>query len=289
MSWFSDKLVGFGKKIVQGLSWVGNKAANLWNDFTGQTAVDKQNAANMELAKYQAQINEDYYNKYSSPEALMRQYREAGLNPNLVYGSASAGQSNVPGFNAPHVERSVTGSDKLNKALSVMSAVQGIMQGQYQTVAAREAAEQSALKTLDLETQVKRNRFDYDVESSTVGYSPDVFIKPFFNRSSLGRRRGSVTYDWSFDKNFRDTNLGLYSRAIREQRINKAAETVWGNFWNFGQMMDADYNPVKLDPYFTPLIKSKVKQADLNYQLDQELRKLGVYGRLGLAAAKLFF
>ena len=98
------KLGALGTKIGAGVNqafdWLGDR----WRDFTGVTAIDKQNAANMELAKYQFKMQEDMYNKYSSPSALMRQFKEAGLNPNLVYGSASSGQSNVPSFSAPHIE-----------------------------------------------------------------------------------------------------------------------------------------------------------------------------------------
>lgn len=53
-----------------------------------------------ELARYNTQLSEDLYNKYQSPAAQVRQYREAGLNPNLLgngaaAGSPSAGQVNT--------------------------------------------------------------------------------------------------------------------------------------------------------------------------------------------------
>lgn len=272
--------------LMQAYQWVSDKVNRLWNDYTGQSAIDRQNSAQMELAKYQAQVNEDFYNKYSSPEALMRQYREAGLNPNLVYGSAGAGQSNVPSFSAPHVERNLSGSDKLNKALSVMSAVQGIMQGQYQTVAAREAAEQSALKTINDRTNALRNRLDYDAESSIIGYSPSINYSPFFKRSSQGRLRGDVGFSFgSID----DTPLGAYSRAARQGRINNWLRTSSQNLYDFGYSLDADYNTLSLPSAIAPYMQYRNNNQRLRYELDDELKRLGMYGKLGLAAARLFF
>lgn len=274
-----------GSGLKQAYNWAHNGLNRLWDDFTGKTAIDKQNAANLELAKYQTQMQEEFYNKYSSPEALMRQYREAGLNPNLVYGSASAGQGNVPSFNAPHVERNMSGSDKLNKALSVVSAVQGLMQGQYQTVAAREAAEQSALKTINDRTNALRNRLDYDTESEIIGYSPSLGYHPFFKRSSQGRLKGDVSVSFMEP----ESAFGYYSRAAREARINQFALPALENQFNFGFSDDGYGTMYKLSNGFVPYQQTRLKKADLDYQLTDELKRLGVYGRLGLAAAKLFF
>lgn len=274
------------QKGSQFLNWASNGISNIWNDLTGQTAIDKQNSANLEMARYQQQMQEQMYEKYSSPSALMRQFREAGLNPNLVYGSASSGQSNVPSFSAPHIERNMSGSDKLNKALSVMSAVQGIMQGQYQTVAAREAAEQSALKTFNDRTIALRNRLDYDTESEIRGYAPSLGYRPLFSRSSQGRMRGDVSASLG---DMEDTAFGYYTRAAREAAINKFALPGLERLYDYGISDDGYGKKVVLSNYFVPLRNTQLKRADLEYQLSDELKRLGVYGRLGLAAARLFF
>ena len=44
-----------------------------------------------ELARYNTQLSENLYNKYQSPAAQVRQYREAGLNPNLLGNGAASG------------------------------------------------------------------------------------------------------------------------------------------------------------------------------------------------------
>lgn len=63
---------------------------------------------NRKLAKYQYELDQqaiDRQNAYNSPIQQMARYKEAGLNPNMIYGSGgSAGnQTEVPRFHAPRV------------------------------------------------------------------------------------------------------------------------------------------------------------------------------------------
>ena len=87
--------------VLDFLPVVGSALSSLWNTFTGQSQ-------SKSLMKYQQKLNQqsiDIQNRYNSPIAQMErlQLREAGLNPNLVYGngvdgnqsgSASVGISN---------------------------------------------------------------------------------------------------------------------------------------------------------------------------------------------------
>lgn len=74
--------------------------------------------ANM-LMKDQYRLNEQNYVKYQSPEALMRQYKEAGLNPNLIYGQASAPQGPAPvGSQHMNFDNFKYNTDFVNQAIS---------------------------------------------------------------------------------------------------------------------------------------------------------------------------
>lgn len=93
--------------LLIGAAAVGQQIGN-W--IQGRRNTDKTIQANMKLAKYQYKKDLEMWergNVYNSPEAQMERLRQAGLNPNLVYGSgsapgASAGQ--LPKFNAPNVQ-----------------------------------------------------------------------------------------------------------------------------------------------------------------------------------------
>lgn len=267
--------IGFGVQQIG--DWIGG----LWKDYTGQSAVEKQNEANLDMAKYQAQMQEEFYNKYSSPQALMRQYKEAGLNPNLVYGSASAGQSNVPGFNAPHVERNLSGSDKLNKALSVMSAVQGVMQGVYQTTAAREAAEQSAITTMHNRLGYFNDLMDYQTNAAIRGYYPSMgWLPTLFRRSSVGRSPEIYSIDPASG-----SVLGSYIRSSRESAMNRLAQDAMSNIINYGRYWDIDKGNRILPTLGTYQIRRSSEALD--YELKSELRNMGTYGKLAIAFLNL--
>lgn len=68
--------------------------------------VNATNTANLNLAKYQYSNEIDMWNKanaYNTPAAQMQRFKDAGLNPNLIYGQGSSGNSpNVlPQYHAP--------------------------------------------------------------------------------------------------------------------------------------------------------------------------------------------
>lgn len=59
----------------------------------------QQGASNMKLAKYQNEFNYRMWqenNAYNSPASQMSRFKEAGLNPNLMYGQGSPGNSPSP-------------------------------------------------------------------------------------------------------------------------------------------------------------------------------------------------
>lgn len=74
--------------IAAGVSAIGNIIGNA-----------QQKKQNMQLAKFQADANERYLaqqNAYNTPQAQMARYREAGLNPHLIYGQGSPGNQSSP-------------------------------------------------------------------------------------------------------------------------------------------------------------------------------------------------
>lgn len=84
--------------------------ANILGGLFGMGSQASANKANMELAKYQNEWNEKMWhmqNEYNLPKNQMARYLDAGLNPNLIYGSGSASAGNstsVPTAANMHVE-----------------------------------------------------------------------------------------------------------------------------------------------------------------------------------------
>lgn len=83
-------------------------ASAIISSSSSKNQMRRTNAANMELAQYQAKTNEaliDKQNAYNSPVAQMGRFDAAGLNPNLMYGQGSPGLQTSPArYEAPRVD-----------------------------------------------------------------------------------------------------------------------------------------------------------------------------------------
>lgn len=87
------------------LTGIGNMRAQKLANATNLQIARETNQANLELANTQYQNDLKMWelnNAYNTPSAQMERYKEAGLNPYLIYGSGgSAGNSSsYPTFNA---------------------------------------------------------------------------------------------------------------------------------------------------------------------------------------------
>lgn len=107
MTWLKRTWKKFSK-------WTKKTFGSLWNKATGSDLTNSEkktmafNAQQAELnrqfqsaeADEARQWQEDYYLKYESPQARIRQYEDAGLNPALLYGS-NLGSGSVPSTSVP--------------------------------------------------------------------------------------------------------------------------------------------------------------------------------------------
>lgn len=110
-------LLDFLGQLTQ--SGLNNRAQNRQNDFNSSQA-----DLNRQFQAQEAQIARDWqeqqYNQYSSPQAMVRQYQDAGLNPSLMYGQnlqSSTGSSPMP-----------SGSSASGSALGVSGATGNIVE-----------------------------------------------------------------------------------------------------------------------------------------------------------------
>ncbi|WNK14091.1 MAG: DNA pilot protein [Microvirus sp.] len=97
--------MGIIGNIITGIA--GYKTQELANRQQRQNII-AQNQGNMNLAKYQYSQDLDMWNRanqYNTPESQMKRYQQAGLNPNLIYGQGSSGNSpnSLPHFQAPQM------------------------------------------------------------------------------------------------------------------------------------------------------------------------------------------
>lgn len=97
---------------------------NITNGLFSGWQIRKQLKAQKELAQYQFDLNQKQWqaeNEYNSPVQQMQRLQDAGLNPNLVYGSSGVTgntTTNGPRYEAPKVERNLMRFDFASRVLS---------------------------------------------------------------------------------------------------------------------------------------------------------------------------
>lgn len=82
-----------------------NIGQGIMDQIFAKRNVRLQSTANKKLAAYTNQMNVENWkreNEYNTPAAQMARYKEAGLNPNLIYGQGTPGNAgSIPNYSQP--------------------------------------------------------------------------------------------------------------------------------------------------------------------------------------------
>lgn len=94
--------------IPAAIAAAASVGSTLFRSRTQRRNVDKQNLARRELAEYAYSKDLEMWrrqNEYNLPSAQMQRFKEAGLNPHLIYGQGTPGNARqMPQYNAPQME-----------------------------------------------------------------------------------------------------------------------------------------------------------------------------------------
>lgn len=105
------------------------------------------------------EYNEQMYNQYQSPAAMMRQYQDAGLNPALMYGGVDGngnaiGSSSAPDSSSANYDIPQTTTDKFSRIMGVISSMVGVGSQLGQTIISAKAQKANA-KRQDEQTAIE--------------------------------------------------------------------------------------------------------------------------------------
>lgn len=114
--------------------------ASLVSGALGAFSSQSANETNIQLAREARGWQEQMYNKYQSPQAMMKQYEAAGLNPYLLGQNAGGvGQQPIGSPQVPHVQ-------PVNYASGIDNAVNSLLQSQQVSINSEMAKADVTLK-----------------------------------------------------------------------------------------------------------------------------------------------
>lgn len=162
----------FGLSNAEGAAALSGVASLVGSGISGheqRKAIREQGKQNMELAQYQFDKNLEMWNlqnQYNTPAAQMQRFRDAGLNPNLIYSQGSSGNaSGMPEFHAPQANIDTSKADTIN---NVANAVTNTIS---QLLSLKQQEKQNQL----LEEQVRAQKLA-NVKSSTENSYMDAYL-----------------------------------------------------------------------------------------------------------------
>lgn len=119
----------FGGLIGGAIAGIGSLAGSLFGKKDANKAIQLANQGNMELAQYQNEANIDMWNRqneYNTPLQQMERLKEAGLNPNLMYGQGNTGNaSSAPQMQRPDMQ-AYTGFGDYGASAAANNLIQGL-------------------------------------------------------------------------------------------------------------------------------------------------------------------
>ena len=195
---------------------VGSLLGGLGSSAMNNKAVQDTNKANMEIAKYQAQWqqqeNEKAYqrslkmwnlqNEYNSPTQQMARIRAAGLNPNLVYGNGvtgnsagSAPQYESAKFNAPTMQAyrgwNLGISDAISKFLAYRTAEAQVDNMEAQNSLIRQQTATEATRQANIAASTSRSEFDLNMAKELRDVSVSSAI------AEMNQKQAGAAHGWT--------------------------------------------------------------------------------------------
>jgi len=231
-----------------------------------QANIDAQNALNAS----NQQFSKDMWNMtnaYNSPAQIMARYKEAGLNPHLIYGSQpQASQPMSASTNAPHsefVQPDTTFQEATGAAFQV---AQNYLSTRQQQANIDNAEKTQQVMDADIlsknantaNTLTNTAKTEYELKLAN-DLREDVLQQATLNTQNLGLQGQKIEQDIATSR---------VGRTLTEEQIKKTAQDILASQKNIqlmriqGQSAEADIQTKKLE--------QRLKQLDIN------LKELGL-------------
>lgn len=178
-----------GSDIATTLLQIGGM---IYNNAQQRQMQKKTIQANKDQAAYAYSQEIDMMNRmndYNSPLAQMGRFKDAGLNPNMIYGSGSGGagnQSSIPKYNAPTLQYN------MNPVVNIPEAI-----GMYQNFQMKQAqinnlkAQNDAIRTSTMATQMSAGLTGVRTDQAKEQLRQSLYTNPYQAAIIANHARGS--------------------------------------------------------------------------------------------------
>ena len=181
--------------ITGAISWYQND-----RNVQAQKDINAQNISATNKANEQNIQNEwdmwNATNEYNTPQAQMERYKEAGLNPNLIYGQSNTTNAiSIPSMQTPNLQAPKYDYSGVEKAINMLKDIPFVKE-QYDMI--REEAKQKRIETLmkDKDLDIKEaDAMEAEVRKHEAGSKLgdlDNWLKAYYN--------GAIAQAESFSK-----------------------------------------------------------------------------------------
>lgn len=193
-----------------------------------QQSAQRYDKAEAERAYKRSLDQRDYMNRYNSPQEQMQRLKEAGLNPNLAYGTGTTGtQPNAPQYQPQkgrpaQINPKISLQDYANIGLIQETTRQRKLENDYFENTVGEKTLQMQLKTLLSTANYEKalninNRYRKDID--LLNLSIEIAKQNIsLAEAELKARKAGVSYkDWVFWRQFFVTNEKMKRLLLRQQ------------------------------------------------------------------------
>lgn len=201
--------------------------------FRAQARLEK------ELTADERAYNEEMYNKYQSPEALLEQYKDAGLNPSLMYG----------GMNIDSPEIADYGNIQANPSAQAPSMAQFDTSSHFADIAHNILTlGQQALNRQSVENDTNRVEYEQTVARAQV-------LKYLSERDLIDKQ----TYEKELDNIFKQSTLGK-----RIEQVSVGVDEAKQRIAESQQNISESLSRMKVNDAKVAEISSKISEINQN-------------------------
>lgn len=195
----------------------------------GEPAMAKYNTdqtieANKKMSEYAYSKDLQMWNmqnQYNSPTAQMQRFKDAGLNPNLIYGQGSPGNATqLPKYQAPRSEYNY----KTMQMLPVLGAYQSLQRNKAQIDLIKEQADYTRSKNINEGLQTALKNILLNKENLNLQFLPDYLRQRNTNQMFQGQLMQGQGVLQKYSADYKKKQINAFDRITNMQLQNLAGQ-----------------------------------------------------------------